>query len=594
MDNTISSPSYKIIIKDRNYNEWDIYYCNNNEVIIDDEILKAKCNPIENKLFSNDIIIINNNNKCQLVSRELMNNIYIPCVLVIEGNKTYGKYKNKLLYRCIPDNKQLPIFLVPYELKTISFNKNLINLFVTIKFVYWDNKHPTGSITNNFGNVNTLSNYYEYQIYCKSLNISIQPFTKYVSKKLEKTPDNYFIEKIYELYPNIKNRTNQEEWCIFSIDPIHSQDFDDAFSIKHLKDGKYLLSIYIANVPLWLDILDAWGSFSDRVSTIYLPENLKKTMLPPILSNCLCSLQSNVKRISFTMDIILDESCNIEKIEYNSCIINVLRNFYYEEEELLKSKNYLLLLDISKKMSIIHHNYNNIIDSHTLVEYLMILMNYNSSKELLKYNTGIFRCFSKNNEIDSEKSIITIKEDNICSDFIKIFNIKSSYININNIKDRECLKHPILPLDSYTHITSPIRRLVDLLNMIQLQKELNIITLSKGCCDFYDCWINKMDFVNSSMKTIKKVQNECFLLDLCFNNPDIFDKVYDGCAFDKKKIDQYTEVYKYSVYIPEIKFFSSVITEEHLNDYEIRKYKLFVFNNEDNFKKKIRLHLLNV
>ena len=31
--------------------------------------------------------------------------------------KMYGKHNNRTLYKCIPYNKQLPVFLVPYEEK---------------------------------------------------------------------------------------------------------------------------------------------------------------------------------------------------------------------------------------------------------------------------------------------------------------------------------------------------------------------------------------------------------------------------------------------------------------------------------------------
>jgi hypothetical protein len=48
-------------------------------------------------------------------------------------------------------------------------------------------------------------------------------------------------------------------------------------------------------------------------------------------------------------------------------------------------------------------------------------------------------------------------------------------------------------------------------------------------------------------------------------------------------------VYKYKVYIPELKLFSYMITEKIIKDYEINTYKLFFFNNEETLKKKIRV-----
>ena len=41
-----------------------------------------------------------------------------------------------------------------------------------------------------------------------------------------------------------------------SIDPEGCEDIDDAFSCKQNDDGTVTLSVYIANVPVWLDHLE--------------------------------------------------------------------------------------------------------------------------------------------------------------------------------------------------------------------------------------------------------------------------------------------------------------------------------------------------
>ena len=604
---------YKVIIKNKSYEEWDIYNVNENFIVNDKELLTIT-EPLKNKLFSNDTFIIKDN-KVEIVNSQIKSNINIPCVLILFQNKTYGKYKNKLLYKCIPSNKELPIFLVPYEIKNISFNKYFFNIFVTIKYISWTDKHPIGTITNNLGNVDILSNFYEYQLYCKSLNISIQPFNNITSKKIRDFSSNYNIlfDKIINTYPNIQNRNN-DEWNIFSIDPINSQDFDDAFSIKILDNNKYLLSIYIANVPILIETLDLWDFFSNRISSIYLPENIKKPMLPNILSNFLCSLQSNVNRLAFVMDITIDEKYNIENISYCSSIINVSKNFYYDEPNLFQDKQYKLLFKIVNHLNITNNLIIDIQNSHHLVEYLMIFFNYYSSKTMLCFNEGIFKVFLDNtfyednithnitHNITQQDSIIN---NNNIYDFIQIFNSSSSYINIKEInkenkdfsllsyEEKKKFKHPFLNLNSYIHITSPIRRIVDLLNIIIIQKNLNIIQFSKKTIDFYNYWINHLDLINSSMKNIKKIQNDCSLLHLCFNTPNIYDKTFLGYSFNKKQYNKNNSTnYKYNVYIPELKLFSTIITELNLKEFELRKYKLFTFKNEDNFKKKIRLQII--
>ena len=103
----------------------------------------------------------------------------ISAVLCLRDNKTFGrKNGGKLLYKCIPDNKNIPAFLVPYEIKNMGFSKLFINQYVTIRFVEWTDKHPIGIITNIIGSVDIIDNFYEYQLYCKSLHISLNNFTK--------------------------------------------------------------------------------------------------------------------------------------------------------------------------------------------------------------------------------------------------------------------------------------------------------------------------------------------------------------------------------------------------------------------------------
>ena len=115
---------------------------------------------------------------------------------------------------------------------------------------------------------------------------------------------------------------------IYSVDPVNSKDFDDAFGIQMCNNKDYyILSIYISNVSFWLDILDLWDSFSKRISTIYLPDR-KRPMLPTILSDAICSLVEGEKRFAFTMDLHINkESEQIVKYNFVNTMINVKKNY---------------------------------------------------------------------------------------------------------------------------------------------------------------------------------------------------------------------------------------------------------------------------
>ena len=593
----------KIIIDNRNYANWSIFNATNLEPISVD----LECNPIQHKLFTGDVFTFNKKNDkgcVEIVHSTVRSMDNIPAVLILNGNKTFGRSsgtKGKLLYKCIPDDVRLPTFLVPYEHKHVGFSKVFPNLYVTIRFSDWSEKQVRAVISQTIGPVDVLDNFYEYQLYCKSLNSSIQKFTKDTSKVIsfkagKSAAHDSFIESIVS-NKQIESRTDHN---IFSIDPANSNDFDDAFSIKVLDDNMLLLSIYIANVTILMDSLNLWSSFSERISTIYLPDK-KRPMLPTILSDCLCSLQAGSSRCAFVLDLTVNRnSGEIVSTKYSNCIIRVNKNYVYEEPDLVASDDYIFLLDTVKKLSKNYRYINNVKNSHEVVCYLMILMNYFSAKELLKAKVGIFRSTVSKKKESSEKDSLmsdSLIPDSLPEDvgkFIKIWNSTyGQYIDISlfDDKDPSFYKHELLDMDAYIHITSPIRRLVDLLNMIKLQQVLGIVTLSESASEFFINWIQKIDYINVTMRAIRRVQNDCILLDTSAKNLSILDCIYDGYCFDK--LVRNDGLFQYIVYLPELKMTSKITVREDMDNYATRKYKLFMFNNEEKFKRKIRLQIVS-
>ena len=575
-------PQYKIHIHDRSYTKWTYYLVNDLQEVELPDIHPATC-----KLMTNDIFIVEKG-KPVIVHSTFRNQI--PAVLILKDQKTYGRAKTasgkpgKLLYKCIPDDMRLPTFLVSYEMKNIGFSKVFQNQYVTINFVEWTDKHPQGVISQLIGPVDTLDNFYEYQLYCKSLNASIQKFNKDTSKALNAHHDS-FIENTCIKYPEIEDRVG---WQVITIDPPNSQDFDDGFGMRQLENGQTVLSIYIANVTIWLDVLKLWDSFSRRISTIYLPDK-KRPMLPTYLSDWLCSLQSGSARFAFAMEIFLNDACEIQDIKYVNCKIRVTKNYCYEEKSLLENPLYKNIFDVSKRLSKNYKYIANIGDSHDVVAYLMIFMNHYSAKELLKNKSGIFRSV-----ISKKETSLAVPENlpDEVSNFIKMWNSGAGqYIDVSNLEDGQLMSHDLLKMDAYIHITSPIRRIVDLLNIIKLQQNLGLIQLSDMAGAFYDKWLADLDYINTTMRSIRKVQNDCSLLSYCSETPGILDKEYNGYAFDK--ILRNDGLYQYIVYLPELRLTSRVIIQEDMENYAMNKYKMFLFHNEEKFKKKIRLQLVS-
>ena len=555
-------------IEDRNYETW---YAIEQNCLTRREI---EINPLNEKIFTGDVCKFENK-KVTLIHSCVRNVSFMPGVLILENNKTYGhsSSKNKkYLYKCIPDDKRLPEFLVAYEIKQMGFCKKQKNKFINFKFLHWNSKHPVGTIIQTIGDVDVLENFYEYQLFCKSLNSSIQGFTRATTNALKLNPKDELIKQIGNQNNNIENRI---ENYIFSIDSETTSDYDDALGLIE-KEDYAILSIYISNVSLWIETLHLWSSFSDRISTIYLPDR-KRPMLPTILSECLCSLQENEIRFAFTLDLHIKDE-HIIKTEFKNTKIKVRKNHIYDSKDLLNDDQYKKIFAICKSLYKNHKYVQHIRNSRDLVSYCMILMNYLSSIQMAKHNNGIYRSLN----LKVQENLPETLDEEIYK-FLKVWkNTSGQYICSNKIES-----HDILELESYIHISSPIRRLVDLLNLIQFQINENLIAMSEQSKEFYKNWTSKIDYINTTMRSIKKVQTECTILELIQNNPNMETTIYDGYVFDKNIRND--TLYQYNVFIPELKVVSRIIAREEFENYSKQKFRIFAFQDEVRFKQKIRI-----
>jgi len=562
------SVQYKILVNDRNYIDWNLF-----DALSLNEIEKLSINPASNKLFSSDIFEIKDD-KVNILHSSVRCMPSIPGILVLKGNKSYGKIKDKFLYKCIPDDRRFPEFLMPFNVK-LGFSKNIDNKYIVFKYNNWDGKHPQGTIVSVLGDVDVLSNFYEYQLYCKSLYASIQEFNKAVSNKLKKKTAPEFISSMISKY-NLKDRTNEP---VYSIDSQETTDYDDAFSITNVGNNSYIISIYISNVPLWMEELELWNSFSERISTIYLPDR-KRPMMPLSLSNCVCSLCEQEIRLAFGIDITIKDN---EIIGYclDNSYIKVYKNHVYESKELKEDPNYKLMFKVVTELSKDYKYLKKINDSHDMVAYLMILMNYYTSRDMVRYNNGIYRSVSFNKDYKIDETL----PDNV-NNFLRIWNSSCGQYDLYD--ERKC--HEMLDLESYIHCTSPIRRLVDLLNMAKLQKNMKMVNYGETFDIFYDNWTNRLEYINTTMRAIRKIQSDCNLLHLCSTDQKVLETEYDGYVFDK--IIRNDGLYQYIVYLEDLKSVSRITSRFDLINFQKYKFKVYVFHEEATLKKKIRLHIL--
>ena len=154
-------------------------------------------------------------------------------------------------------------------------------------------------------------------------------------------------------------------------------------------------------------------------------------------------------------------------------------------------------------------------------------------------------------------------------------------ITLNQNKSSTPSLHSQLNINKYTHITSPIRRIVDIINLILFQQQLNLYSFSKDGLSFVEKWIHRTEFINECSKQIKKAQNKCNMI-----HSLSFIENIDGYIFSLHEE-------KYNVYLPKLNCYYSFKCNCDIEMYKKYVFKIHLFEDENNMNKRIKLSLVN-
>jgi len=563
---------YRIKINDRNYSSWDIQPR--------DENLVDKT-PFDNKLFHEDTFEIDPNQKDEIhiVTSPTRESKYIAGVLILEKNKTFGRTPNKkrLYYSCIPHDKHLPTFLVPYDID-IGFEKVFPNKYVLFRFDHWlkQEKHPYGILVETIGDVTNLFNYDIYQLYAKNLHRPHKHIQKQIQNHIKIKGIDTCIQEILSdplRFGTVEDRRETDR-NIFSMDPTGCMDRDDAVSIRNLVEGlepndnhKYLVSIYIANVAIWIEYFQIYTFLQEtNISTIYLQDNVIP-MLPTALSEKICSLDQTHDCFAIVMDFEIDILAKtIKTVDTKQCLIRVKRNFDYTSKGLELYPPYKNLLNITQKF------FPEMKESHALVAFWMMQMNKEMAKELYRNKTGIFRISSSTKDDQTN-----IHKDTSKDIFLYIWEnaISGKYVMYSdNTID---YSHAIIDVPLYIHFTSPIRRMVDIYNQISWVNIIEKREKSRFANIDIDIDIDK---INQDTKKIRKMEKEKVLLNM--KDKGISEMEAEILEMDEKKA---------WIYIYECKsIISCNIKEENKKNRKV-KILIYEFERENEFQKKIKVEI---
>jgi protein SSD1 len=228
-----------------------------------------------------------------------------------------------------PTDKRVPLIAIPTEQAPKDFidkpDAYADRLFVaTIKRWPITSLHPFGALVDELGSIGDLET--ETAALLKDCNFPTEEFQEATMRCLPPVPWS-IPEREYEV------RRDMREERVFTIDPATAKDLDDALSIKKKEDGTYEVGVHIADVSHFVRPNTALDRDArKRATSVYLVQRAVP-MLPPLLSEQLCSLVPGVERLTFSVFFNLDKDGNVISKEFAKTIIKSCAKLAYDDAQ---------------------------------------------------------------------------------------------------------------------------------------------------------------------------------------------------------------------------------------------------------------------
>ena len=129
-----------------------------------------------------------------------------------------------------------------------------------------------------------------------------------------------------------KSRLDLRDHQFITIDGHDARDFDDAIHVE--ADGEdWLLSVAISDVSHYIEVDSALDHAAYlRATSVYLP-NAVLPMLPPVLSDGLCSLCPDVDRLVKVIKIRLSNSGDVKTYDLAKAVIRSKARLTYQDAQ---------------------------------------------------------------------------------------------------------------------------------------------------------------------------------------------------------------------------------------------------------------------
>lgn len=269
---------------------------------------------------------------------------------------------------------------------------------VIAKVVSWDRPLPSVSVTEVLGVAG------EHETEMKAIIVArgfAADFPRDVLDEAQHLYDHPWDDA------EVARREDFRTTLTFTIDPEDAKDFDDAISFKRLEDGNIEVGVHIADVSYFVSPKGAIEREAyKRATSVYLVDRTVP-MLPPQLSEDLCSLKPDIDRLTFSAVFTVNEANEVVKRRFTRSIIHSAKRFTYEEADVSlkqndaplhtelarlwllaarlrqeRQKNGAIMFDspeirpvLNEVKEVIGFRRNEYTESHQLIEELMLLAN---------------------------------------------------------------------------------------------------------------------------------------------------------------------------------------------------------------------------
>ena len=439
----------------------------------------------------------------------------------------FSEKKHKIKDTFVPDNNR---FYPEVELVNISrFKKLTKDEKILIELEKWDNPRAPmkAKIIKILGKIGENETEMQAAVYDRGLVMGFPPEIEKAALELKKSSENIIKEAE-------KARRDLTKLNVFTIDPADAKDFDDALSVRVLENGNFEVGVHIADPSFFIEedsIIDKEAQ--KRATSIYLVDRTIP-MLPEVLSNDLCSLNPNEKKLSFSSLFEIDKNGNVISEWFgDSVIISKKRFNYLEAQDILNKgegdfyKELKILSDLADVLEKRRFKNGSIefssvevkfklddnkfpieiyekprVRTMEIIEEFMLLTNKRVSKKVSLLENGelsklpfIYRVHEKPKQEKITEVISFLNKIGYDVDINKDGNLDSTEINkiLDEHKDKpeeslislsilrsmqkakystEILGHYGLAFKYYSHFTSPIRRYPDIIAHRYLRKYL--------------------------------------------------------------------------------------------------------------------------